>query len=123
MSIAFITFCIVCVVLFIIFVGVINANDMIDSEYKEIKSRLECPKCNSEDIDLYFINDSSEEIHFSYVNPNQEVSEFAHICTCNSCNHEDDRCFFDYVEYNKFKLAIHRMVQRKSLKEHSEIIY
>ena len=96
---------------------------MINSELQEIKDRLECPDCKGADIDIYFINESSEEVHFTYVNDNQELSEFAHICTCNSCNHEDDRCFFDYVEYNKYKIAMHKMIQRKSLREHSEVIF
>lgn len=96
---------------------------MTNSELQEIKDRLECPECGSDNVDIYFINESSEEVSFTLAIESQELDEYCHICECKSCGNEDDRCFFDYVEYNKWKITMHQFVQRKSLKEHSEVIY
>lgn len=84
----------------------LHNNSMTIQDLKEINNRLKCPICLGNDIILFFINESSQEVHPSYVNHNQQASEFAHICICEDCGNTDDRCFFDHVEYDKWKKSI-----------------
>ena len=69
---------------------------MTPEEYNNINEDLKCPVCHSTCIDLYFINESSEEVSMIFVEKNQEISVHSHVCECESCGYEDDRIFFNY---------------------------
>jgi predicted nucleic-acid-binding Zn-ribbon protein len=49
---------------------------------------IECPKCGSADIELYYIDENG--------NPCDDASNVLnHQCKCLDCGHDDERCFFD----------------------------
>ena len=91
---------------------------MNTKEYNEISSGLICPKCGAdnhnslENIELYFVNELDEEVHYTYVNEHYMSTSHVHMCNCSECGFENEREDFctiatkqvkEYFSFDLFK--------------------
>jgi len=90
---------------------------MNQKDFDLLKEELNCPVCESKEIDLFFEDIDCETVELEAVINDYFKSENSFICECTECNHIDDYMHFDDETYFEQRRRFHKFIQRQQLKE------